>query len=138
VAREIQEREPNRSVEFAIEGGMLAVGDLPLIRAVLTNLIGNAWKFTSKSTGPRIEIGKQSDECETIFFVRDNGAGFDMKQAEKLFVIFERLHKQEEFPGTGIGLATVKRIISKHGGRIWAEGHPNQGATFFFTLPSEI
>jgi signal transduction histidine kinase len=138
VAREIQEREPNRSVEFAIEGGMLAVGDLLLIRSLLTNLIGNAWKFASKATGPRIEIGKQSDECETIFFVRDNGAGFDMKQAEKLFGVFERLHKQEEFPGTGIGLATVKRIISKHGGRIWAEGYPNQGATFFFTLPSEI
>ena len=137
VAREIQEREPNRSVEFAIESGMLVVGDPALIRAVLANLIGNAWKFTAKSTGPRIEIGKQSDECETIFFVRDNGAGFEMKQAEKLFGIFERLHKQEEFPGTGIGLATVKRIISKHGGRVWGEGRLNQGATFFFTLPSE-
>lgn len=138
VAREIQEREPNRSVEFMIDREMRVVGDRPLIRAVLMNLIGNAWKFTSKSTGPRIEVGKQSDECETIFFVRDNGAGFDMKHAEKLFGVFERLHKQEEFPGTGVGLATVKRIISKHGGRIWAEGRPKQGATFFFTLPSEI
>jgi signal transduction histidine kinase len=137
VAREIQEREPKRSVEFVIDGEMRVVGDRPLIRAVVTNLIGNAWKFTSKSAGPRIEIGKQSDECETIFFVRDNGAGFDMKKAEKLFGAFERLHKQEEFPGTGVGLATVKRIISKHGGRVWAEARPNQGATFFFTLPSE-
>ena len=138
VAREIREREPERSVEIIIDQGMRVAGDRVLIHAVLTNLIGNAWKFTSKSTGPRIEIGKQSDECETIFFVRDNGAGFDMKRAEKLFGVFERLHKQEEFPGTGVGLATTKRIISKHGGRIWAEGRPNRGATFFFTLPFEV
>jgi signal transduction histidine kinase len=138
VAREIREREPERSAELVIDREMRVVGDRALIQAVLTNLMGNAWKFTSKSNGARIEVGKQSDECETIFFVRDNGAGFDMKHAEKLFGVFERLHKQEEFPGTGVGLATVKRIISKHGGRIWAEGRPNHGATFFFTLPSEM
>lgn len=138
VAREIREREPKRSAELVIDREMRVVGDKTLIRAALTNLIGNAWKFTSKSAAPRIEIGKQNDEFETIFFVRDNGAGFDMKHAAKLFGAFERLHKQEEFPGTGVGLATVQRIISKHDGRIWAEGRPNQGATFFFTLPSEV
>jgi light-regulated signal transduction histidine kinase (bacteriophytochrome) len=137
VSREIREREPNRSVEFVIDSGMRVLGDQALLRAALANLVGNAWKFTSKCAGARIEIGEQTDECETIFFVRDNGAGFDMKHAEKLFTVFERLHRQDEFPGAGVGLATVQRIISEHGGRIWAEGRPNQGATFFFTLPSE-
>jgi len=120
-----------------IDSGMRVLGDQALLRAALANLVGNAWKFTSKCAGARIEIGEQTDECETIFFVRDNGAGFDMKHAEKHFTVFERLHRQDEFPGAGVGLATVQRIISEHGGRIWAEGRPNQGATFFFTLPSE-
>jgi signal transduction histidine kinase len=138
VAREIRESEPQRSAEFVISGNLQTVGDRVLLRAVLQNLLGNAWKFTSKCTNPYIEIGKIEDETsQTVFFVRDNGAGFEMKYVQKLFGAFQRLHRQDEFPGTGIGLATVQRIIMKHGGRIWAESRPNQGATFFFTLADE-
>jgi signal transduction histidine kinase len=137
VAQQFREAEPERSVELVIHNGLRAVGDMVLLRAVLTNLLGNAWKFTSKCTNARVEVGKTSDGAGgTAFFVRDNGAGFDMKSAEQLFGAFRRLHRQEEFPGTGVGLATVQRIIARHGGRIWAESHPGQGATFFFTLPS--
>src|SRR5262249_13173175 len=131
VAQEIRETAPGRAVEIAIHRGMRVVGDRVLIRAALTNLIGNAWKFTSKSQNARIEIGeKKGGSGEKVFFVRDNGAGFDMKNAAKLFGAFQRLHGEEDFQGTGIGLATVQRIIAKHGGRIWAEAYPNQGATF--------
>jgi light-regulated signal transduction histidine kinase (bacteriophytochrome) len=138
VLREIREAEPNRSAEFVIQTGLRAMGDRVLLRAALVNLAGNAWKFTAKCQEARIEIGKTGDgPGEPAFFVKDNGAGFDMREAQKLFSAFGRLHKKEEFPGTGIGLATVQRIISKHGGRIWAQGRPNEGATFFFTLPSE-
>jgi light-regulated signal transduction histidine kinase (bacteriophytochrome) len=138
VMQEIRERELGRPAEFVIHKGMRAVGDQVLIRAVLANLLGNAWKFTSKCARTLIEIGETTDESgQTVFFVRDNGAGFDKQHAQKLFTAFQRLHKKEEFPGTGIGLATVQRIISKHGGRIWAESRPNQGATFFFTLSAE-
>jgi len=138
VARELQEREPHRAAEFVIHPGMRARADHALLRAALCNLMGNAWKFTSKTPAARIEIGKIVDNAASIhFFVRDNGAGFDMASAHNLFVTFERLHKQTDFPGTGIGLATVHRIITRHGGRIWAEGRPNQGATFFFTLPDD-
>lgn len=136
VAREIREGESGRAGEFVIARELRAIGDPTLIRAVLANLIGNAWKFSAKQSRARIEVGEKKDEWgQTAFFVKDNGAGFDEKYAEKLFGAFQRLHKQEEYPGTGIGLATVQRIITKHGGRIWAESRPNQGATFFFTLP---
>jgi len=118
-----------------IPTGLHADEDRVLLRAVLTNLFGNAWKFTSKRTNARIEIGRTIDGSETVFFVKDNGAGFEMKSAEKLFTAFQRLHRQDEFSGTGVGLATVQRIIAGHGGQISAEGHPGQGATFFFTLP---
>jgi light-regulated signal transduction histidine kinase (bacteriophytochrome) len=137
VALEIRESEPGRSAEFVIHSGLWAVGDSVLLRAVLANLLGNAWKFTSKRADARIEVGKTREERgETAFFVKDNGAGFDMKSAEKLFGVFQRLHRQDEFPGTGVGLATVQRVIARHGGRIWAESQPRQGATFFFMLPS--
>jgi signal transduction histidine kinase len=137
VAAEIRENEPGRSAEWIIHPGLHASGDRVLLRAVLANLLGNAWKFTSKKASPCIEVGKTQDEgSEVMFFVRDNGAGFAMEYADKLFSAFQRLHAQREFPGTGIGLATVQRIITKHGGRIWAESRPNEGATFFFTLPA--
>ena len=113
---------------------MRAEGDPHLLRAALDNLIGNAWKFTSKSEKPRIEIGALKDRGRTIFFVRDNGAGFDMAYADKLFGAFQRLHSASEYAGTGIGLATVQRIVHRHGGRIWAEGEVGKGAVFFFTL----
>lgn len=135
VARELRERDSWRTVEIVIQDGMQLAGDRPLIRAAMTNLMGNAWKFTAKACGARIEAGEKRNESgKKIFFVKDNGAGFEMKDAEKLFGAFQRLHEQREFVGTGIGLATVQRIIAKHGGRIWAEGRPNEGATFWFTV----
>lgn len=138
VSREIREAEPGRQVELVISGGLRAFGDRVLLRSVLSNLLGNAWKFTSKCANPRIEVGKTKDSAGgAVFFVRDNGAGFEMKYAQRLFGPFQRLHSREEFPGTGVGLATVQRIIGKHGGQIWAESHPGKGTTFFFTLPDQ-
>jgi light-regulated signal transduction histidine kinase (bacteriophytochrome) len=114
---------------------MSATGDARLLRIALENLIGNAWKFTQRRNGPRIEIGTgASADGKPFYFVRDNGAGFDMAYADKLFGAFQRLHRESEFEGTGIGLATVARIIHRHGGRIWAESRPEEGATFSFTL----
>ena len=117
--------------------GLVAVGDSVLLRQVIDNLMGNAWKFTANAEAPEIWFGKIPDENPelTTFFIRDNGAGFDMAYVDKLFGTFQRLHSPAEFSGTGIGLATSHRIISRHGGRIWAEGAVGQGATFFFTLP---
>ena len=114
--------------------GLAARGDPALLRAVLQNLLANAWKFTGKTAHPRVEFGAQRGENGVVFFVRDNGAGFDMAAAGKLFTPFSRLHHASDFPGAGIGLATVERIIRRHGGRIWAESAPNQGAAFYFTL----
>src|SRR6185503_557894 len=111
-----------------------AQGDPRLVRAALENLIGNAWKFSSKTDQPRIEIGALADGGRKVFYVRDNGAGFDMAYANKLFGAFQRLHSAGEFSGTGIGLATVQRIVQRHGGRIWADAQPEKGAVFFFTL----
>ncbi|MEZ5701332.1 MAG: PAS domain S-box protein [Burkholderiaceae bacterium] len=131
----LREEHPTREVEVRIEPGMKARGDPGLIKIVLLNLLGNAWKFTSKSPNARIEMGTQlTGDGRSEFFVRDNGAGFDMAYAEKLFDAFERLHKAEDFPGTGIGLATVSRVIEKHGGKIRAEAATGQGATFYFSL----
>jgi len=142
VAKEVRESQPQRAGEFVIQPGLQASGDRVLIRTVLVNLMNNAWKFTGKCPHPRIEvgasIGQSGDEAgQPVFFVKDNGVGFDMSQAQKLFGAFQRLHNQQEFPGMGIGLNTVQRIITNHGGRIWAESRPNEGAAFFFTLPSQ-
>ena len=113
---------------------MIANGDARLLRVVLENLLGNAWKFTSKQERAAIEVGAVPHERSMAFYVRDNGAGFDMAYAGKLFGAFQRIHAATEFEGTGIGLATVQRIIHRHGGRVWAESAVDRGATFFFTL----
>lgn len=142
IAAELQEIQPEREVEFLLTPGLVAEGDKALIRVVLKNLIDNAWKFTGNTSCARIEFGVlPSAEAEAVreaggavFFVRDNGAGFDMTFQGKLFGAFQRLHCAEEFPGTGIGLATVERIIRRHGGRVWGQGRVGEGAAFFFTL----
>ncbi len=134
VVEELRKQEPSRTVQCTIQAGMAAWGDARLLRIVLDNLLGNAWKFTSKRSDAHIEFGIQRQDDEAVYFVRDNGAGFDMAYAEKLFGAFQRLHETSEFPGTGIGLATAQRVIHKHGGRIWAEGEVEQGATFYFTV----
>lgn len=128
-------REPERQLQVYIHGGMNARGDARLLLAVFQNLLDNAWKFTSRQALARIDVGCQAGAGgETVFFVKDNGAGFDMAHSHKLFGTFERLHSPGEFPGTGIGLATVKRVIERHGGRVWAESKVGEGATFYFTL----
>jgi protein-histidine pros-kinase len=134
VAGELVETDPSRKVEFVIEEGLKANADPRLLRIVLENLFGNAWKFTSKNNYARIEFGSMRDNGMPAYFVRDDGAGFDMTYANKLFGAFQRLHKATEFKGTGIGLATVQRIIHRHGGRVWANGVIDKGATFFFTV----
>jgi light-regulated signal transduction histidine kinase (bacteriophytochrome) len=134
IAAEKREFDPLRKVQIEIEEGMTAMGDTGLIRLVLENLMGNAWKFTAQRDNGHIFFGCWTDTAETVFFIRDNGAGFDMAQSDSLFKPFGRLHNSDEFAGTGIGLATVQRIVARHGGRIWAEGAPDAGATFYFTL----
>jgi light-regulated signal transduction histidine kinase (bacteriophytochrome) len=135
VVAELRERDPGRSVAVQITEGMLTYGDKRLFRIMLANLLDNAWKFTSKKEQPKIVFGCEQKDGETFYFVRDNGAGFDMAFADKLFGAFQRLHTAHEFEGTGIGLATVQRIINRRGGRVWAEGAVDQGATFYFTVP---
>jgi signal transduction histidine kinase len=134
VVAELRLREPDRQVEVSIWDDMQANADRRLLRAALENLLGNAWKFTSKAESARIEVGVLRDGSQASFFVKDNGAGFDMEFAGKLFGAFQRLHSANEFQGTGIGLATVQRIVHRHGGRIWADAKPGKGAVFFFTL----
>jgi len=132
---QLGEREPGRLVAAQVSPGLSAICDPNLIQVVLENLLGNAWKFTSRVQSARIEFGVTEDESGRLFFVRDNGAGFDMRYADRLFAPFQRLHRADEFEGNGVGLATVLRIIQRHGGKIWAEGKVNQGAIFYFTLP---
>jgi light-regulated signal transduction histidine kinase (bacteriophytochrome) len=130
----MREAEPARAVESKVRPGVTVLADGQLLRIAMENLLQNAWKFTGQTPLARIEFGMTNVACEPTYFVRDNGAGFDMAYADRLFGPFQRLHLQSEFPGTGIGLATVQRIIHRHGGRVWAEGMPGQGATFHFTL----
>jgi signal transduction histidine kinase len=134
VANELQKTRPERRVEFLITPGLVVEGDAQLLRVALENLLGNAWKFTEKRPLAQIEFGRIQHEGREAYFVLDNGAGFDMAYVGKLFAPFQRLHKAEEFLGTGIGLATVQRIIHRHGGRIWAEGAIEKGATIYFTI----
>jgi PAS domain S-box-containing protein len=134
IAAELQAGEPARPAEFVIAPGQTARGDQRLLGILLTNLLGNAWKFTGQRELARIEFGASGPEKARIFFVRDNGAGFDMAYVQRLFGAFQRLHDSSQFPGSGIGLATVQRIVHRHGGTAWAEAQLNQGATFFFTL----
>lgn len=143
IARQIEhdyrQREPERQAQVHIQGDLSAHGDPRLLSAVFQNLLGNAWKFTSKTLLARIDVGSElGADGDTVFFIKDNGAGFDMAFAHKLFGTFERLHSPGDFSGTGIGLATVKRVIERHGGRVWAEGKLNEGATFYFTLGRRI
>jgi two-component system, sensor histidine kinase and response regulator len=130
----LQESEPERKVDVKLRPGVIVTGDGQLLRIAMENLLENAWKFTAKESETRIEFGMTQVGGEATYFVRDNGAGFDMTYADRLFGPFQRLHPQGEFPGNGIGLATVQRIIHRHGGRVWAEGLVGQGATFYFTL----
>jgi len=134
-AARLQEAQPQRQAEIVIADGLLAHGDGRLLGIVFDNLVGNAWKFTAKRSKARIEFGRSQNDGQPAYFVSDDGAGFDMAHASKLFGVFQRLHTAGEFEGTGIGLATVQRIIRRHGGRIWAEGRVDRGATFYFTLP---
>jgi len=127
---------PERDVSVDVQPDLICVGDPTLLRAAVENLLGNAWKYSSRVPQARIDVGGQTTGARRAFFVRDNGAGFDMKDSHRLFAPFERLHKASEFEGTGVGLAAVHRIIERHGGRIWAEGEPGRGATFFFELPA--
>ena len=149
VALDLQQAEPQRPVQFTSAPGLTADGDAHLLQAALVNLLGNAWKYTGNVAAPRVEFGMVDDGGDgpgdapspaaprpsPIFFVRDNGAGFDMRYAHRLFGAFQRLHSMAEFEGTGVGLATVQRIIHRHGGKIWGDGSVNEGATFYFTLP---
>jgi signal transduction histidine kinase/CHASE3 domain sensor protein len=134
VIAELRAREPQRQVEVSIQEGLVGQGDPRLLRIVLDNLLGNAWKFTGHQPHPRIEVSAFEQQGETVFSIRDNGAGFDMAYAQKLFSPFQRMHSDQEFPGTGIGLAIVFRILRRHAGRIWAESTVGSGATFYFTL----
>jgi hypothetical protein len=131
---ELRAEDPSRKVEVDIEAGIALNGDRRMIRTLLDTLVGNAWKFTAKGASPRITIGRETVDGESRVFVKDNGVGFDMIDSHRLFGAFQRLHSQSDFPGVGIGLATARRIVNRHGGRIWAEGAVGDGATFYFVL----
>jgi PAS domain S-box-containing protein len=134
VVDSLAKRDKKRNVSVKISPGLIAVGDKHLLKIALENLINNAWKFTSQTPNPAIEFGVEVQDGQQVYFVRDNGVGFDMEYADKLFSPFQRLHQAAEFPGTGIGLATVQRIIRRHGGKVWADSRPGQGAVFYFKL----
>lgn len=134
VSHGLQKSEPAREVEVVIAPGLRAQADERLLRIALENLLGNAWKFTGRKPRARIEFGSESREGKAVYFVRDDGAGFDMAYADKLFTPFQRLHANHEFPGSGIGLAIVQRIITRHNGRVSAQGTPDKGATFYFSI----
>lgn len=136
IIQQLRENEPQRSVDFKVEDNLMVYGDPILLMAFMENLIGNAWKYTSKKAHALIEIGVTHEE-KPAFFIKDNGAGFNMEYIDNLFGTFQRLHKESDFSGTGVGLATVQRIINRHGGKIWAEAEVNAGATFYFTFPEQ-
>jgi light-regulated signal transduction histidine kinase (bacteriophytochrome) len=134
IAASLKTQFPERDVVFEISAKMKSTGDANLFKIVLENLINNAFKFTSTRARALIEVGEDEQNGRHVYFVRDNGVGFDMAYTNKLFIPFQRLHAKQEFPGTGIGLVTVKRIITRHGGRIWAEAGVDLGAAFYFTI----
>jgi signal transduction histidine kinase len=134
VAEELQRSAPERKVDWRIAGGLRANADPGLMHLVLENLLGNAWKYSARAAQPRIAFGTTQRDGRRIYSVADNGEGFDMRNADRLFGVFQRLHSANDFPGTGVGLASVKRIVRRHGGDIWAESEPGRGARFFFTL----
>jgi light-regulated signal transduction histidine kinase (bacteriophytochrome) len=134
IIEDLKAEQPTRSLEIKLGELPPCQGDVNFLRQVLVNLISNAFKFTTKSDPAIVEVSSRQTDQGLTYFVRDNGAGFDMQYADKLFGVFQRLHKQSDFPGTGVGLSIVKRIVQKHGGTIWAESAPGQGATFYFTL----
>jgi len=134
VTEDLKRNQPDRHTKFIIGENLTAIGDEKLLHVMLENLIGNSWKFTGKKEDPTIEFNSTNNNGKSVYYVKDNGAGFDMEYADKLFGAFQRLHTTNEFEGTGIGLANVQRIINRHGGKVWAEGTIDQGATFYFTL----
>jgi PAS domain S-box-containing protein len=134
IAAELRESQADRQVEFVIAPDIVVEADSRLFRAMLVNLLDNAWKYSSRRAAARIEFGRTEHGGETVYYVRDNGVGFDMAYVGRLFGAFQRLHRQAEYAGTGVGLATVQRILHRHGGRAWAEAVPNEGATFYFTV----
>jgi signal transduction histidine kinase len=134
VVDDLRRSAPERSIDITVEDGLAATGDPTLLRQVLENLIGNAWKYTQRTAAPSVFVGVEAIDGRRTFVVRDNGAGFDMRGVDRLFGLFQRLHSASDFPGTGVGLASVRRIVARHGGRIWAEGEPGRGASFYFTL----
>jgi light-regulated signal transduction histidine kinase (bacteriophytochrome) len=138
ILADLKHRSPRRRIDIDVETGLFTEADPELVQIALENLIDNAWKYTGRTSRPRIEIGAEAaNGAVRVFHVRDNGAGFDMAHANKLFGAFQRLHSNRDFEGTGIGLAIVQRIVTRHGGKIWAESSVNQGATFYFTLQPE-
>jgi light-regulated signal transduction histidine kinase (bacteriophytochrome) len=134
VAEDLRRNEPERRARFVIAEGLSAEGDTGLLRVVMENLLGNAWKFTAREPEALIEFGVLEQDGEPVYYVRDNGVGFDEGYVEKIFGPFQRLHGEDQFEGTGVGLATVDRIVRRHGGNLWAEGEVGRGATFYFTL----
>ena len=138
VVSELRRQAPERAVRVQVEPGLTASGDATLLRRVMENLVGNAWKYTSKTEGASIWVGRHPDRADRAdtFSVRDNGAGFDMRYASRLFGVFQRLHSASDFPGSGVGLALVQRIVGRHGGNVWCEARVHQGATFYVSLPA--